>query len=378
LINVNNFESSFVNFLKNNYNKKKFFRLIRKSSLAILYYSSGTTGKSKIIEYPHSSMLNTQVSLISSNFYRDKNCHICFLPLSHTSALTYTVAYILSAGGKIILCKYFWSIKYNIWDLVKYYQVNYFQNVPTTIKSLLNIKYKFLNEKTKTIDFLGCGSATLPKQLLVSFEKKFKIKVSNLYGLSEAGPTHYDDVFDRKRKIGGIGKLLPFVKGQLFDEKNNVLSFDKIGEFGVKSKNLLLKYYNDKNFSKNYKYKSYFLTGDYLKKDKDNNYYFIDRKKDMIIKGGVNIIPSEIENVIKKNNMVKDVCVVAFQDEFYGEDIGCFVIKNKNFDLKKILHICKENLGNFKTPAKFRFIKKFPMNLTGKILKSHLRLLINS
>jgi len=323
-------------------------------------------------------MLNTQVSLISSNFYRDKNCHLCFLPLSHTSALTYTVAYILCVGGKVILCKSFWNIKDNIWDLVQYYRVNYFQNVPTTIKSLLNINYKNVNNKTKTIDFLGCGSATLSKELLVSFEKKFKIKVSNLYGLSEAGPTHFDDVYDKKRKIGSIGKLLPLINGQLFDEKKNILSFGRIGEFGVKSKNLLLKYYNDKNFFKNYKYKSYFLTGDYLRKDKNGYYYFVDRKKDIIIKGGVNVVPSEIENVIKKSNMVKDVCVVALQDEFYGEDIGCFVIKNKNFVLKKILHMCEENLGSFKTPVKFRFINKFPMNLTGKILKSHLRLLINS
>ena len=119
-----------------------------------------------------------------------KNIHLCFLPLFHTASLRYTVKFNLCIGGTFILFKNYWSLKDKIWSIVKKYNINYFQTVPTILNVIINTKFKTY-KRPRSIDFIGCSSAILPPEILNKFEKKFKVKISNLYGLSEIGCSHF-------------------------------------------------------------------------------------------------------------------------------------------------------------------------------------------
>jgi long-chain acyl-CoA synthetase len=339
----------------------------------MLYYSSGTTGKSKLISYSNEAILENQKSLVSSRLTYNRNIHLCFLPLYHTASLRYSIKFNLCVGGTVVLFKNFWSLKDSIWKIVDKYKINYFQTVPTILNVILNTKYtKF--SRPKSIKFVGSSSAILPWQMKKNFEKKFKIKISNLYGLSEIGCSHFQDPFVKNEKPGFIGKILPAFKFKIFKENNLSKNID-VGELGIKSKALLSNYYNNnKLYKKSFK-KNFFLTGDYVSIDSKKNFFYIDRKKDLIIKGGVNILPSEIETVLQKLKEVKDVAVTSIFDEFYGENICCYLVFHKNvkIDLKKIDSYCLMQLGSFKKPDNYHILEDLPKGPSGKVLKIELK-----
>ena len=372
IIKIDTFKKFIVKLNKTKTKKIKFKRE-KKQNVVLLYYSSGTTGKSKIISYSNKATLENQKAMISTKLYCKNNVHLCFLPLYHTASLRYSIKFNLCVGGTVVLYKNFWSLKNSIWKIVENYKVNYFQTVPTILNVILNSNYKKY-KKPKSIKFIGSGSAILPWQMLQKFEKKFRIKVSNLYGLSEIGCSHFDDPFKKNKKVGEIGRILPGFKYKIFNEKD--LSNDEnFGELGVKSKTLLSNYYNNNDlFKKSFK-EGFFLTGDYVSVDRNDNFYYIDRKKDLIIKGGVNILPSEIERILQNLKDIKDVAVTSIFDEFYGENICCNLVlhKNKKFNLKKIDNYCLKNLGSFKKPDKYFVLKQLPKGPSGKVLKIELK-----
>tara|TARA_B100002019_G_C21273751_1_gene603904 strand:+ start:1107 stop:2660 length:1554 start_codon:yes stop_codon:yes gene_type:complete len=364
--NYNFFKSKISKFRED----EDFLLKTKKNDIALLYYSSGTTGKSKIIAYSNLATLENQRALIATKLISLKNIHLCFLPLYHTSSLRHTIKFSLCVGGSILLFKNFWSIKDNIWKLAEKYKANFFQTVPTILNVILNTKYKEYM-RPKSLNFIGSGSAILPWQLKNKFEKKFGLKISNFYGLSEIGCSHFDDPFLKIKKKGQIGKILKGFKYKIFEKKDLSNRITKIGELGVKSKTLLTSYYNNRHlFKKSFK-EGFFLTGDYVSINKKNIFFYIDRKKDLIIKGGVNILPSEIENIIQNIREIKEVAITSIYDEFYGENVCCFLVfkKKSKLSLKKIDNYCLRHLGNFKKPNKYIVLKKLPKGPSGKILK---------
>ena len=369
-IDTKNFEN-FKKLINNNQSSENYNTKL--SDTAMLYYSSGTTGKSKLIEYTNEAILENQKGLIFSGLLCKKNIHLCFLPLFHTASLRYTVKFNLCIGGTVILFKNYWSLKDKIWSIVKKYKINYFQTVPTILNVIINTKFKTY-KRPRSIDFIGCSSAILPPEILNKFEKKFKVKISNLYGLSEIGCSHFENPFIKKNKAGSIGRILKVFKYKMFYEKNLSKNKNKIGELGVKGKTILKNYYkNDLLYKKSFR-KGYFLTGDFIKKDNKGYFYYVDRKKDLIIKGGVNILPSEIENTIQKRVEIKEVAVTKCFDAFYGENICCFLVAKKNYklNLNRIDNYCEKILGNFKKPKKYLILKELPKGPSGKVLKIEL------
>ena len=360
----------FYKFLKKNYkNKKLFKKKILGKDISCFYLSSGTTDESKIIQYQNKSMINGQIALIKSKFTKKKPIHLCFLPFGHTSVLRYSIKHCICLGGKIIIFESYWKIKNNLWNVVKKFNVTYFQTVPTILKSILTIGNK--PPSLKTIKFIGCGSAYLDKKIQKDFEYKFKVKVSNLYGLSETGATHFDDPFFKNRKVGSIGMPLAGVTCKILHKKKLTNKKNVEGVIMIKNNFSLFGYYKNKN---KLFYNGYFKTGDIGKFSEDGFLYYEDRMKDIIIKGGVNLLPSEIENVISKISGVKEVAIKSYKHDFFGEDICCHaVINKKKITELKILKICRLKLGEFKTPSKFLYYKKLPRTASGKILKRYLK-----
>ena len=358
------------NFVRKVNNQYKFKYIKKKSDIACYYLSSGTTSKSKIIKYTHASMINGQIALLRSGFLKNAfPRHLCFLPFGHTSVLRYSIKHCIVTAGSIIICDNYWSIKKNLWKIVKKKNINYFQTVPTILNSIY-LYGNFNNWSKNKIKFIGCGSAILNKKDHINFEKKFGIKVSNLYGLSETGATHFDNPFIKNRTLGSLGKPLKGVTCKLLI--NNKISSvrNQSGQVLIKSNFLMSGYLGKKKINQN----TFFKTGDLGKFDKNHNLIFVDRRKDVIIKGGVNIMPSEIEEIINEISHVEDVAVVGVKDEFFGENlIGHIVSRKKNPNTKQILKYCEKKLGLFKTPIDLIIHRQLPKTASGKILKRHLK-----
>ncbi|MGA1870286.1 MAG: class I adenylate-forming enzyme family protein [bacterium] len=343
---------------------------------AIMYYSSGTTGSPKIIEYSYKSMVVTQASMLRSGFTTPGSVHICVLPLGHTASLRYTIQQCICTGSTVVLYESFWKVRANLWDEIERHKVTFIEIVPSIIIAILNTPYKnFTQEKVATIDFIGCGSSFLPQNLQEAFEHKFGIPLANLYGLSETGATHFDNPREPGRRAGSIGRPFDIVDVVLFDENRQEVKEGELGEFGIKGPGLLKGYYKNHKLYEESFHNGYFMTGDLGVKDKEGLYYYCERKKDLIIKGGVNIVPSQIDETLISHPSIKEAATIGKPDILLGETIKSYVVVKDGFhtDSKELKIYCKEKLGDFKTPAEFVFIDALPKGPSGKILKRELR-----
>lgn len=369
IINIDrDFETSFLEFLDNNFSKD--FNIIKNSKnkdTAVLYYSSGTTSNPKIIEYSHYAMTELQRSMVKSQFTNKKINHLCILPFAHTSVLRYSIKQAVYVGSTIFIVDNFWRIKNEIFKLISKYKINYIQIVPTLASSMLSLKHKL--KKNHNIIF-GCGSSVLSKDLQLKFEKKFLTKLLNLYGLSEIGSSHFENV--NKRKIGSIGKPLDIYNFKILNNKNKYCKNYEVGELIVKGKALFNGYYKNPNLTKKSFYRNYFKTGDLCYTDKSGIFYYVDRKKDLIIKGGVNISPSEIdETILKTDQNIIEAATVGQKDNFYGEIIKSYIVlKNKKkYSKTKLENKLIKKLGQFKSPDIIIIKKNLPKTVSGKIIK---------
>ena len=361
-----------INHILNKENYKK--KLIRNelNDLACIYYSSGTTGNPKGIMYSHQNMLSL-ISSINKDFkFGPEDKHLTFLPFGHTASINYNILPSLMAGSELFISKGFDKIGVNFFNILKKYKITYTQIVPSVLFILNKMNINIGKKKINDLKFIGCGSSFLPLSKQIEFINKYKVKVANLYGLSETGPTHLDDPRDKKWKPGTIGKPLSVCKFKL-DKKNNIL---------IKGKNVFIGYYKNKNlFKKSFINKKWFITGDIGKEEK-GNIFFLDRSKDLIIKNGINIVPGEIEEAIYKSKKILECCVVGIDDEIQGEEIAV-AIKPNNSNLRFNLLVdfikkqCKQSLSNYKVPKHFYLLDNFPKTASGKIKRRLIREKLN-
>jgi len=365
-------ENSLINFPDKNIDSGE----IDPGDTAFMYYSSGTTGSPKIIEYSTKSEILTMASLIGAGFIDKDSCHLCFLPLGHTAAIRYSALPCLLTGSKVILFESFWKIRNGLWEIISRYKVSFFEVVPSILTAILNTPYEdFERSYISSLKFIGCGSAYLSQHLQENFERKFNVPIANMYGLSETGPTHFDNPFIPGRHTGTIGRPLDIMDIKIFDDNGLEVKTGEQGEFAVRGPSLLRGYYkNEDGYSSCFR-DGYFLTGDIGYKDKDGIYYYVDRKKDLIIKGGVNIVPSQIDEVLLSHKSIKEAATIGRPDMFLGETIKSFIVLKEGYktETEEIKQYCRDRLGDFKTPSYFEFINDLPKGPSGKILKRKLK-----
>lgn len=352
------------------------FPVVDPDETAFMYYSSGTTGTPKIIEYSMKSEILAMGSLLRSGFMGEENCHICMLPLGHTAAIRYSILPCLLTGSRVILFESFWKLRTNLWNVVNKYNVTFFEIVPSILIAILNTSYPNLFETDiSSLRFIGCGSAYLAQNLQEKIENKFNVPVANMYGLSETGATHFDNPFDPHRKTGSVGRPLDIMEVGIFTDDGQAVAAGRHGEIGIKGPSLLKNYYkNNEQFRACFR-NGYFLTGDIGYVDEHGIFYYVDRKKDLIMKGGVNIVPSQIDAVLLSHDGVKEAATIGVPHMFLGETIKSYVVLKNGDDIetKQLQLFCKERLGEFKTPSEFEFVEELPKGASGKILKRRLR-----
>jgi len=379
IINIDEIsESNFPLFLKIFSSSETDVLPIKNDDVAVYYSSSGTTGGPKIIEYTHRSMVLTQASMVRAGFSDLNTTHLCVLPLGHTASIRYTIKQCICTGSTVVLYDSFWKLRSKFWKDVQKHSPSFMQIVPTILIALLNTPYKdYSIEQSKSLRYIGCGSAFLPKNLQDAFEKKYNIPIANLYGLSETGATHFDNPFIKGRKTGNIGRPFDIFKVKIFNKSGKEIEDGKTGEIGIKGPGIFKGYLKNHEHYNNCFNGNYFMTGDLGLKGKSGNYYYIDRKKDIIIQGGVNIAPSQIEEILQSHRIVKEAAVIGIPDMLLGEKIICYLvpkdINTEKLDIIELEKYCEQQLGSFKTPKNFILVESLPKGSSGKILKRELR-----
>ena len=345
------------------------------NDVACIYYSSGTTGSSKYVLYSHKNMVSLTESLVQTFHFTSNTKHLGVLPLGHTAIINYQFLPTLYIGGTLYLAENFNQIRNNVWKIISDYEIDYLQLVPTLIFAMLATKYDEADYSlNKTLSYIGCGSAPLSTESQIKFYEKFNINVANLYGLSESGPSHFDDPRLTDWQPGSIGTPLGVNDCKILDKNFVELKVGEVGQIALKGDNIFIGYYKNVEMYKKSFFENYFLTGDVGYKDETGKFYFSDREKDIIIKAGVNIVPGEIEEIIFKLPDVQSAAVVGIPDEYFGETIIAFIQKsNESLKEDEIMNILVENLQPLKMPSKIIFVDSMPVGPSGKILKRKLR-----
>lgn len=342
--------------------------------ISCIYHSSGTTGDPKCVEYSHNNMLNLIESIVEGFGYNEDTRFLGVLPLGHTAIINYQLLPSIFAGSSIVLAKNFSSIRPNFWDIVASAAINSVELVPTIVFSMLNTPYDLgVIKKNTTLKYVGCGSAPLSKEIQSTFKKKFCIPLSNLYGLSETGPSHFDNPIEENWQPGSIGFPLKVNKCKILKSNLEEAKDGETGQIAIKGKNVFVGYFNNDKAYKKAFHNGYFLTGDLGYKDKDGRYFFVDRVKDLIIRGGVNIVPGEIEELLYQIEGVNSVAVYGISDKLFGEKIVAVIEQRSNLNEKDIKTYLSRKLQPLKVPEIIHFVDSMPKTASGKIFKKELK-----
>ena len=219
------------------------------------------------------------------------------------------------------------------------------------------------------------GGSSLPVALLHNFEEKFNTRISEGYGLSEASPVTCFNPLDRERIPGSIGMSIVNVENKVIDPEGNEVPKGEIGELIVRGPNVMKGYYKMPDETKHALIDGWLHTGDMAKEDENGYFYIVDRKKDMIIVGGFNVYPREVEEVLYEHPDVVECAVIGIPDDNFGEAVSAHVVVKENSELDEasIIAFCAQHLAKYKVPTDVHFSKELPKNATGKILRRTLK-----
>lgn len=337
------------------------------NALAALYYSSGTTGNPKGVLYSHENVFELIKSIVSDFKHTSKTKHFACLPFGHTAAINYNILPAFFTKSNLLIAASFMKIAPQFFKILASEKVNYVQVVPTIILMLLKLRTDIRNLDLSSLPYIGVGSSILPLESQIAFQKQFGIRLANLYGLSETGPSHFDDPTLENWKPGSIGVPLSVNKCRLADDS----------EIMLKGKNIFCGYYKNESLYKEVLKDGWFHTGDFGRYE-NGNFFYLDRKKDLIIKGGINILPAEIEELIYQENRVLEAVVAGVPDSLQGEDIGCAITLRDNSEspedvIQSIKAILNQTLSRYKHPTKFIVLEMMPKTLSGKLKRADVR-----
>jgi len=336
---------------------------------ALLMYTSGTTGKPKGAMLSHENIIQGGKNVMISHELNSKDKALCVLPLYHINGLIVTVMGPLVSKSSLVLCEKFSAS--NFWHYISKFKCTWFSVVPTIISALLN---KYSNEEIKSLDlssirFGRSASAALAPETHKNFEKKFNIKMIETMGLTEScAPILSNPLPPKKIKYGSPG--IPYGnKVIILDDNFKEVPKNTIGQICVSGKNVMKEYYKNIEETKKSFYKNWFLTGDLGLMDEENFVFVRGRIKELIIKGGENISPREIDDVLYQHPNVLEAAAFGVKCDHYGEKIEAGIVLKSNKDLTEheLIHHCRNFLGEFKSPDKIHFFKELPKGSSGKI-----------
>jgi len=346
--------------------------------VALMIYTSGTTGHPKGVMLSHNNLHQNAIAAFDATELKEGGAiSLLCLPLAHSFGVVSMNAGNVSpfADGFAVLMS--WFDPEEVFRLIEKYRVTFFSGVPTMYQILLNHpaadKYD-----TSSLERCTISAAPVTEELHRAFTQKFNCKMYEGYGLTEASPAVAMCRPSMAHKTGSTGVSMSGVEVKIFDHEDSELAPGDQGEIVIRGPNVMVGYYKNPEATADALRGGWLHTGDVGYVDDEGYIFITDRIKDMIIKGGYNIYPSEIEGYIEMHPGVAEVSVIGIPDKKYGEEIMAFVVKQpgQEFSEEELIAFAKDKMTPFKAPSDVKFVEGLPKSLVGKVLKKELRKLV--
>jgi long-chain acyl-CoA synthetase len=341
------------------------------SDLAVILYTSGTTGRPKGVALSHDN-LAANARAAASLYELDRTAWaLAVLPLSHSYGLT-----VMNAGNilgtRAVLLR--WFNPELVLETIERFRVQSMAGVPTMYVYLLHYPDAGRFD-TSSMRSWGSGAAPLPLEIVEPFEAKFGGRLMEGYGLTEASPVVSAHRLSGVRKLGSVGQPIPGVQVAILDDEDRPVPAGELGEICVRGPNVMLGYYRLPEETARTLRHGWLHTGDVGRLDADNFLYVVERKKDLIIRGGFNIYPREVEEILYAHPAVAEAAVIGMPDPVMGEEVLAFVVRKPGAEAEAdaIIAFCQERLAKYKCPRRVRFVPSLPKTPVGKILRKALR-----
>jgi acyl-CoA synthetase (AMP-forming)/AMP-acid ligase II len=347
--------------------------LLEPDDEAIIIYTSGTTGKPKGVLLTHRNLLANARQITEWLKFTADDRLLSVMPLFHVNAIVVTTLTPLYAAASTVVAPKFSASRH--WQMISDYRVTSFGSVATMLAMLLETYPDGVPAglRREQLRFALCGSAPVPVEVLRQFEARFNCLVIEGYGLSESTCRATFNPPDERRRPGSCG--LPIGNEvKIFDDDDRELGAGEVGEVVLRGENLLKGYFKNPEATARAFRSGWFHTGDVGYRDADGFLYIVDRKSDMIIRGGENIYPREIDEVLYGHPAVQDAATVGVPDQLYGEEVKAFVVLREGArasEAELIAH-CRAHLADYKCPKTVEFLDAIPKGPTGKLLKREL------
>jgi long-chain acyl-CoA synthetase len=340
---------------------------------AIIIYTSGTTGKPKGCLLTHANLIANARQIKEWLGFTERDRLLTVMPLFHMNAVSVTTMTPLYAGASTVVSPKFSATRF--WQIISDYEVTSFGSVATMLTMLLEKYPAGVPEdlKTEQLRFAMCGSAPVPAEVLKRFEETFDCLVIEGYGLSESTCRSTFNPPDERRRPGSCGMAIGN-EMRVVDEEDREVPTGELGEIVLRGENVLKGYYRNAEADERAFRGGWFHTGDVGYRDADGFYYIVDRKTDMIIRGGENIYPREIDETLYQHTAVAAAATIGIPDELYGEEVTAFIVlKNgETATEEELLQHCRERLADYKCPKTLHLVEEIPKGPTGKLLKREL------
>ena len=358
--------------------------ILGKDDEAIIIYTSGTTGKPKGCLLTHGNLIANARQISEWLGFNEQDRLLTIMPLFHMNAVSVTTMTALYASASTVVSPKFSASKF--WQIISDYKITSFGSVATMLSILLqspksqvpspkskNPKSQIPNPKPETLRFAMCGSAPVPAEVLRKFEETFGCLVIEGYGLSESTCRSTFNPPNENRRAGSCGKPIGN-EMKIFDENDKEVAIGELGEIVLRGENIFKGYFKNEAATKNAFRNGWFHTGDIGYKDADGFFYIADRKSDMIIRGGENIYPREIDELLYTHPAIESAAVIGVPDELYVEEVAAFVVlkTGETASEEDLINFCKTHLADFKCPKRVYFVDDIPKGATGKLLKREL------
>ena len=338
---------------------------------AVILHTSGTTGKPKGAELTHGGLnRNQEISSRTLIEVGPDDVIMGCLPLFHVFGMTCALNAAVAVGALLTLIPRFDAQK--AIEVIARDRVTVFEGVPTMYSALLGVARDVAPDAMESLRVCASGGASLPVQVLTDFENTFSATILEGYGLSETSPIASFNHPGRDRKPGSIGNPIEGVEMRVVDPDGNEVPPREAGEIQIRGHNVMKGYWNlPEATSSAISADGWFATGDIGKVDDDGYYYIVDRKKDLIIRGGFNVYPREIEEVLYEHPDVTEAAVVGLPHDSLGEEIGAAVALKDGAQTSpvQLSEFVKQRVAAYKYPRHIWILDELPKGPTGKLLR---------
>lgn len=341
-----------------------------RDDIAAILYTGGTTGTPKGAMLSHEGILAPVSTVARFERSSEKDIALCYLPLNHVFGQMHIVNSTIYSSGAIVIQPSFNMTK--VLDAISRYKVTKFFGVPTIYIRMLEIPD--LKEKLKSVTYCFSAAASIAAEVVREWKERTGLNIYESYGLTESASivtfNHY-----HRHMIGSVGTPTILMEIQIRDRLGKRLKQGEIGEICIRGLNVFKGYLNNRKETARAFWFDWFRTGDIGYIDEDGYLFIVDRLKDMIITGGENVYPREVEEVLYTRHEIKECTVTGLPDKEYGEKVSAFIILNEGCELDPLVlkEFLKEQLTGYKVPKEYIFVDDLPKSAAGKILKTVLR-----